>query len=150
MKTNLMRNAAKVTLLAAAMLATCFFSGPANAQSDFQGKFTLQYETRWGKAVLPAGDYLLTFDFNSPGPMLVILDAKSGLVVALESIDDREGRAVGESALLVATQGKQQVVQSLTIAELDEAFVYERPPAQGRPMKEAGQTQAIAVLVAKK
>jgi len=150
MKTNLMRNPAKVTLFAAALLAACLFCRPANAQLDFQGKFTLQHETRWGTAVLPAGDYLLTIDHDIVPRMLVIRDAKSRLIVAYESLDDREGRTKGESALLISTRGRQQVVQSLTIAELGEAFVYERPPAQGRPTEEAGQRQAVPVTVAKK
>jgi hypothetical protein len=62
MKLNITRNATRLTLFAAALLATILFAGSANAQSPFKGKFTLQHETRWGQAVLPAGDYILTFD----------------------------------------------------------------------------------------
>jgi hypothetical protein len=34
----------------------------ANAQPALHGKFQLTSETRWGKAVLPAGEYTFTID----------------------------------------------------------------------------------------
>src|SRR5215472_3619683 len=134
----------------AALLATCMFARGANAQfSAFEGKFTLPYETHWGKTVLPAGDYVLTFTHNTQ-PMLTIRDAKSRLIVAYELTDVRDDSTKGPSALLIGTQGTRRAVQSLRIAELGETFVYERPPAQGRSTEEAGQTQAVPVVVAKK
>jgi hypothetical protein len=143
------RNFAKGTLFAAALLATCLLAGPANAQA-IQGKFTLPYETHWGQAVLPAGDYLLTFSHDSTGgTMLVIRNAKSLRFAAFEPTNIRED-IKGPSALLIGTQGTRRAVQSLRIAELGETFVYERPPAQGRSTEEAGQTQAVPVVIAKK
>ena len=47
-----------------ALLAACLMAGRANAQ-EFQGKFSLPFQARWGQATLPAGDYSLTV--GSPG-----------------------------------------------------------------------------------
>jgi hypothetical protein len=150
MTSRIVRHATKAALFAAVLLAACLFGSPANAQSDFQGKFTLPYETHWGKAVLPAGDYVMTFTHDNTQPMLMIRDAKSRLIVAYELTDVRDDSSKGPSALLIGTQGTRRAVQSLRIAELGKTFVYERPPAQGRSTEEAGQTQAVPVVVAKK
>jgi len=148
MKGNIQRNAFQ-WIVFAGVLAACLFGSTVSAQSDFQGKFTLPHETQWGQTALPAGDYVLAFTHDGPFPMLVIREAKSSRVVAYESVDIRESNAKGQSALLVGRRGTQRVVCELRIAELNEAFVYERPPAQGGEV-EARQTQAIPVLVAKK
>jgi hypothetical protein len=42
-----------------ALLAACLTAGHAMAQ-EFQGKFTLPFQARWGRATLPAGDYSFT------------------------------------------------------------------------------------------
>ena len=148
MKLNITRNATRLTLFAAALLATTLFAGSANAQS-FKGKFTLTHETRWGQAVLPAGNYILTFD-NHISDMLVVRDAKSLYGVAYEPANIRQDSTGGESALLIAVRGSQQVVHSLRIAELGQVFVYDRALANRREVEEARQSQAVPVIVAKK
>ena len=149
MKLNISRNATRLTLFAAVLLATALFAGSANAQSPFKGKFTLQHETRWGQAVLPAGQYLLTFD-NHISNMLVVRDAESLEMVAYEPANVRQDSTGGESALLIAIRGSQQTVHSLRIAELGQVFVYDRALGNGRAVEEARQTQAVRVIVAKK
>src|SRR5215468_11000312 len=125
MKRKITQYASKATLLAAVLLTAGLFGGTANAQSDFQGKFTLPYAARWGQAVLEPGDYLLTFDHHSTGgTLLVIRDAMSRRPVAFEPTNIREDSGVGESALIIGTTGEQRVVRSLRIAELGQAYVY--------------------------
>ena len=149
MNSNIKKHSIKATLFAAALLATCLLARPANAQAGMQGKFTLPSETHWGQAVLPAGDYLLTFTRDSMGTMLVIRNAKSDRIVAFESVNIREDSAKGEkSALLIGTRGEQRIVHSLRIAELGQVFVYHR--ALARAVEEARQTQAVPVVVAEK
>ncbi|HEV3482557.1 MAG TPA: hypothetical protein VGR97_09540 [Candidatus Acidoferrales bacterium] len=149
MKLNVTRSAARLTLFAAALLATALFAGSANAQSLFKGKFTLQHETRWGQALLPAGHYILTFD-NKMSNMLVVRDANSLHVVAYEPANIRQDSTGGESALLITVRGPQQIVHSLRIAELGQVFIYDRALANGREVEEARQSQAVPVIVAKK
>jgi hypothetical protein len=150
MKTNIKRNTIRVALVAAALLATGFFGSAAKAQAGIQGKFTLPQETRWGRAVLPAGDYMLIFVHDSLPTRLVIRDGKNSRNVAIESIDIREDSTTGESALLIGARGTQRVVHSLRIAELGEVFVYDPDLAHGRVVEEARQAQVVPVLMAKK
>jgi hypothetical protein len=149
MKVKITRYATRVTLFAAALLTTCLFAGSVNAQAGIQGKFTLPYEVHWGQAVLPAGEYLLTFTPDSMvGTRLVIRNAKNDRFVAFESVNIREDSKKGESALLIGTRGGQRIVHSLTIAELGQVFVYDR--GLDRAVEEARQTQAVPVVVAEK
>ncbi len=148
MKLNITRNATRLTLFAAALLATILFAGSANAQSPFKGKFTLQHETRWGQAVFPAGNYIVTFDDHLSN-MLVVRDAESGQAVAYEPINNRQDSGEGGSALLIGVRGSQQVVHSFRLAELGQTFIYDRTLAR-RAVEEARQPQAIPVIVAKK
>jgi hypothetical protein len=149
MKANIRRNATKVTLFAAALLATSLFVGSANAQSAFKGKFTLEHQTRWGQAVLPAGHYLLTFD-NHISNMLVVRDAKSLQALAYEPINIRQNSTKGGSALLVSVRGSQRVVHSFRIAELGQTFIYDRRLASGHAVEEANNAESVPVLEAKK
>ncbi len=148
MKLNTTQNAARLTVFAAALLATILLAGSANAQSTFKGKFTLQHETRWGQAVLPAGHYLVTFD-NHISNMLVVRDAESGHAVAYEPLNNRQDSGKGGSALLIGARGSQPVVHSFRVAELGQTFIYDRTLAR-RAVEEALQPQAIPVIVAKK
>lgn len=149
MKLNITRNATRLTLFAAALLATILFAGSANAQSPFKGKFTLQHETRWGQAVLPAGNYILTFD-NHISNMLVVRDAKTRHAVAYEPTNNAQDSTGGESALLVAVRGSQQVVHSFRLAELGQTFIYDPALANRREVEEARQSQAVPIIVARK
>lgn len=149
MKLNITRNATRLTLFAATLLATSLFVGTANAQSPFKGKFTLTQETRWGRAVLPAGQYTLTFD-NKMSSLLVIRDAKTLRAVAYEPANNRQDSGEGGSALLIGVRGSQPVVHSFRLAELGETFVFDPALASRSAVEEARQAQAVPVVVAKK
>ena len=165
MKMNSKQNTIRVTLFAAALLATCLFGSPANAQQNvrdervdqvgdqpiYQGGFTLKHETRWGKAVLPAGDYRLTIRTAENPTTFFIEDAKSGKTVAMVAPNVTERSNKGDSALLIGTRGNQRVVYSLRIAELGEVLISDPALAHGRESREeARQTEAVPVVVAKK
>ena len=148
------RNPVRLVLCAAALLAAVPFSGPAKAQSNvpqaaYHGKFTLPCEVHWGKAVLPAGDYLLSFTTGQTPAFISIRDAKSLRNVAYELTGIRED-GKGESALVIRARGNDRVVSALTIAELGETFVYQRPSARSREREEARQTQTVPILLAQK
>ena len=146
MKSKFTQYATGTAVLAAVLLTAGLFGSVANAQSTFQGKFALPYATQWGKATLQPGDYLLTF--YGEGTMLVIRDAKSQRVVAIEPINDREDCGEGGSALIISATGEQHVVRSLRIAELGEAYVYSQ--ASAREVEEAHHTRTVPVVVAEK
>jgi hypothetical protein len=149
MKLTITRYATRVALFATVLLAICSLARPANAQEIFQGKFTLPYETHWGKAVLPPGNFLFTFTGGS-STMLVVQDANSRRILAYEPVNITDKSTKGGSALLIATRAGQRIVQSLRIAELGQVFVYDPALARKYAVEEAHQTHAVPVSVAKK
>jgi len=54
-----------LTKFGVAALALGALATSGKAQNAYQGKFTLPFETHWGGATLPAGDY--TFVLSSTG-----------------------------------------------------------------------------------
>ena len=149
MKTRKTQRIAKAVSCGAVLMAACLFGSPAKAQAGFQGKFTIPYEVHWGRATLPAGDYLINYD-GPEMPGFVIRDAHTLRVVALERVEIRENCTGGNSALLISRRGTQRAVYSLRIAELGKAFVYEPALAHQRAVEDAHQTGAVPVIVAKR
>jgi hypothetical protein len=150
MKPQMKQFVTRVSLFAILLLAICSFARPANAQAEFQGRFTLPYAAHWGKAVLPAGDFLLTFTRFEGTAMLLVQDAKSGRYVANEPVNITEESTKSGSALLIGTRAGQRIVQSLRIAELGRVFVYEPELASGHTVEEANRTQVVPISTAKK
>jgi hypothetical protein len=163
MKMNIKQNAIGATLVASAVVATWLVGSPANAQPNvsnqpavlinqpaYEGKFTLTHDTRWGKALLPAGEYRLRIESTENPVIVFVEDAKSGKPVAMVMPTVREATHKGNSALLIGTRGTQRVVHSFRVAELREVLISDPRLAHGRVTEEARQTEAVPVLVAKK
>jgi hypothetical protein len=152
MKLDITKVASKVTLFAAVLLAASVLTGNANAQSPFQGRFTLTHETSWGRAVLPAGDYRIrTAYLSNGGPTLwVIQDANSGRTVALESSSIVEDGDKGNSALFIGGRGNHQVIHSFRVAEFGKTFIFDRALADRRAVEEVNNTETVPVLEARK
>jgi len=142
-------NFTKVTLFATVLLAGCFFAGAANAQT-VQGTFTLDHAARWGKTVLPAGDYRLKLDPGANPAEAVIFDATSGQRVATVLCSITEDGSKGHTALLISRRGNQRVIYSFRVAELGESFVYDPALAHGRGIIEANNTETVPVLEARR
>jgi hypothetical protein len=87
--------------LAAALLAGCIGSGPANAQPG-AGKFTLPFEANWNGITLAPGHY--TFRFDRPlGTMSLVRGGKHvGMLLAQSANREIPG---GSSLMLEETAG---------------------------------------------
>jgi hypothetical protein len=153
MKSNILVNAKRVTLFAAVLVAILIFASGANAQSTFQGTFTLGHSARWGKTVLGAGDYIVRVNnTNGSSPLVAeIIYAKSGRPAALETCSNVDSfKPNGEkSALLIGHRGNQQVVHSFRIAELGQTFIFDRTLASRQVSEEASNQENVPVLVVK-
>jgi hypothetical protein len=140
-------------LLVAALVATALFAAATlNATPPFQGKFSLPYEVRWGRAILPAGEYRLRVDNVDTVTIVTVQQAESGKTVAMLPFPIRESdkNVRDGSALLIASKGGQRTVHTLKLAELGEVFIYDPSLARGRgTTEEARQTQPVRVLAAK-
>ena len=58
-----------------------------NAQNIYQGKFTLPFETHWGSATLPAGDYTFVMSSASSDYRLYIRGEKVNVIIMAAAAD---------------------------------------------------------------
>jgi hypothetical protein len=141
----------KVVLVAAVALTIFGMAARANAQ-EFRGKVALPYEVKWGKAVLPAGNYVLTISEKDAMPVVIVREAKTLRPLAFEMADIQDGATHGESALLTAKRGERYVVHSLRVSELGETFIFDPALARGSAQEdeEAARARSFPVLEAEK
>jgi hypothetical protein len=120
-----------------ALLAACFVAGHANAQV-FQGKFTLPFSARWGKATLPAGDYSFTLDSVGTTCMLRVYRGRNGVgMIPAQSYDMSNS---GHAELTV----EEGTVRTLRLPEL--GIILQYAPQQPKHIT-APEERQLAQLV---
>jgi len=137
---NWARHLKLFTKLGAAALALGALATSGNAQNAYQGKFTLPFETHWGNATLPAGDYTFAMSSASSQYRLYIRGAQVNAIIMATSTDDR---AVADHAQLnLVDIADVQTVQTFDAPELGLTLVYLTSAQQHVGHKEAHQKTA--------
>src|SRR2546427_5629492 len=113
MKMKTMRT--KVQLFVAVILTAGLFAACANAQSGsgvviYRGNFTLPHETHWGRAMLPAGEYSISFDSNRTPALVRSKDGKTSVFTPMPITNDGNK---GPATLLIAARGDNREVLAL-------------------------------------
>jgi hypothetical protein len=121
----------------------------ANAQATLHGKFELASETRWGKAVLPAGAYSLTID-STQQPVRIIIQAVNGNTAAMAFAETSVDAAPGGSYLFITGSGADRMVRSLNLPQLGRSLVYEPLTKRERETLYTTVSQTVPVQMAKK
>jgi hypothetical protein len=128
------------TKVGMAALALGALATSGNAQNAYQGKFTLPFETHWGSATLPAGDYTFVMSSASPDYRLYIRGAQVNAIIRATSTDDR---GVSDRAQLnLVDVADVQTVQTLDAPELGRTFIYFTPAQKHVGHNEAHQKTA--------
>ena len=135
-------------LAVAAAIAIGVSASSASAQS-LKATFTLPYEVRWGKAVLPAGPYTITFDSLSAPAIIRTRNGGDGVLVMPvttgQAMDDQP------SGLIVTATEKEHVVRYLNLREANISLGYHLFTKSERNL--AGkivEPEAVALLMARK
>jgi len=135
------------------LLANCLFATGARAQGldpAYAGKFTLPYEVRWGKSVLPAGDYTITIK-STGTPMIAMIRSASGDAITNVVNGSVDTDAKGMNALLIKERGGQRIVHSLALNDLGVVLIYDPSLAHEKPLvQEARNVRAVPVISANK
>jgi hypothetical protein len=134
---NWARHLKVFTKVGAAALALGALATSGNAQNIYQGKFTLPFETHWGSATLPAGDY--TFAMSSAGShyALYIRGSQFNAIIIPASADDI---TVSHHAQLnLVDIADVQTVQTFDAPGLGLTFVYHTPTQKQAGHKEVHQ-----------
>jgi len=136
----------KVVGVAALALGALATSG--NAQNAYQGKFTLPFETHWGSATLPAGDYTFALPSMSSPYTLYIKGEKVNAIIQAAATDDRAVAAHAQLNLVEIAD--VQTVQTFDAPELGQTFVFFTPAQKHVGHKEAHQKTASQTTPATK
>ena len=124
--------------VAALVLAALATSG--KAQDAYQGKFILPFETHWGDATLPAGDYTFTLPSNSVPYRLYIQGKGTSAIVQASRAEQRV--ASKRPQLNIADITDVHSVQTFEVPELGVTFTYWTPKQKNMRRKEARQKMA--------
>lgn len=101
MKVRMIRKFLRGLMLVLGMAALS--SGLAAAQS---GTFHLSKEVRWGKSVLPAGDYSFSRDTGSPENVMIVRSEKDGWGIMLVAASFSGMPADKDQLVLTEHEGK--------------------------------------------
>ena len=132
--------------VAALVLGALATSG--KAQNAYQGKFTLPFETHWGIATLPAGDYTFTMASISSDYRLYIRGEKVNAIIEASATDDKSVAA--HAQLNLVEIGDVQTVQTFDAPELGLTLVYATPTQKHMGRKDGSQKMASQTAPASK
>ena len=135
-------------LAVAAAIAICLSVSSASAQS-LKATFTLPYEVQWGKAVLPAGPYTITFDRLS-GPAIIRNRTGGGGVLVMPVTT---GQAMNDqpSGLIVTATENEHIVRYLNLREANVSLGYRLfSKSERKLVGKVVEPEAVAILMARK
>jgi len=129
-----------VAKVGAAALALGALATNGNAQNIYEGKFTLPFETHWGIATLPAGDYTFVMSSASSRYRLYIRGERVNAMIMAVATDQRV--VAGHAQLNLVDIADTQTVKTFDAPELGKTFVYWTPAQKHMGRKEAHQKAA--------
>jgi len=128
------------TKLGVAVLVLGALATSGNAQTVYQGKFTLPFETHWGGATLPAGDYTFTLA-SASFPYTLYIQGQAGNAIIRASAADEE--VVSRHAQLnLVDIADVQNVETFEASELGLRLSYGTPKRPHMGSKEARHKMA--------
>jgi hypothetical protein len=120
-----------------------------NAQIALHGKFQLTSQARWGKAVLPAGQYSFTIA-STQQPVRMVIQSADGKTSAMELAGSTSGPSLGGNYLFITGSGADRTVRSMNLPSLGTSLIYEPLTARDRETLYSKASQTVPVQVAKK
>jgi hypothetical protein len=120
-----------------------------NAQTALQGKFRLTEDVRWGKAVLPAGEYSFVID-SMQKPIRVVVQSVDGKVGMLAATSATADASPSGSYIFVTGTGKKRLVRSMNLPQVGRALIYVPLTQRERETLYSSVSQTVPVEVAKK
>jgi len=121
----------------------------ANAQTTLQGKFRLADEVRWGKAVLPAGDYSLIIE-SAQQPVRIIVQAADGKTATIALAETSVDASPGGSYIFITGSGADRMVRSFNLPQLGTELVYKSLTVAERETLYSKASRTVPVQIAKK
>jgi len=137
----------KLAMVAAVLVAVTWLASPAAAQGSyvtFKGKFTLSNEVRWGRTVLPAGEYSMTISSGSSQPDFITLRGKEKTAVVLVG-QTSKCDSCRNSELVVVRSGGQRAIRALELPGSRSLFYHAKPDASAELGANPPATERIRI-----
>jgi hypothetical protein len=128
-----------LTKFGVAALALGALATSGKAQNSYKGKFTLPFETHWGGATLPAGDYTFVMSSAMSDHRLIIRGQVNAIIMATAA---DEKVVSGHAELNLVDIADVQNVETFEAPELGLTFSYATPKQIHMRPKEARQKMA--------
>jgi len=120
-----------------------------NAQTALHGKFQLTSQARWGKAVLPAGEY--SFVINSTEqPVRIVIQSADGKTSAVQLAESTSGPSLGGNYLFITGSGADRTVRAINLPSLGTSLIYQPLSAREREALYSKASQTVPLQIAKK
>jgi hypothetical protein len=129
-----------VTKFGVAVLVLGALATGGKAQTVYQGKFTLPFETHWGSATLPAGDYTFALASASSPYTLYIHGQAGNAIIRAYAADEKV--VSGHAQLNLVDIADMQNVESFDAPELGLTLSYATPKQKHMGSKETRQKMA--------
>jgi len=129
-----------LTKFGVAALALGALATSGKAQNAYQGKFTLPFETHWGGATLPAGDY--TFVLSSTGSPYRLYIRGQEVSAIIQATTADQGVVSERPQLNLVDITDVHTVQTFEAPELGVTLTYWTPTQKHMGSKEAHQKMA--------
>ena len=136
-------------LLTKAGVAVLFLAGlatGAKAQDQYKGKFTLPFETHWGGATLPAGDYAFVLPTATYPYRLYVRGKATTAIIMVVGFDQKV--ASDHAQLNLVEIADAQSVQTFEAPQLGLTFSFATPTPKHLGRREARQKTTPATAPA--
>ncbi len=124
-------------------LVTGIFAGAANAS---QARFTLPFETHWGSAVLPPGEYTMASPLRTSWPRVLAVSGEGRTVYILASVESALPESE-ESSLEVVNVRGARFVREFRSGLRGKSFSFDVPKAMRTQIAHGTADQATKVAV---
>ena len=134
---HFLRSHRAYALLAAATLNLA--PNLASAQEAVHGKFTLTHDVYWGKAKVPAGDYVFSFDRSGISPVMSlskINGMRTGFMVLVPATEDT--KASDTSRLVLESTPGGSYVSAMQLPEFGMTLHFDVPHVVEKQIAKAG------------
>ena len=139
------RTSTLIRVVFLALLATVASVGLLSAE-DYRGKFTLPFETKWGGATLPPGDY--TLQLNTGVPPYTVRVSGDGAGAFISTWDVSNGKGSGRSSLIIVRNGPKGTVLALQLADRGMVFTYRLPKGERQMLAQKPELFQRLLIVA--
>lgn len=120
----------------------------ANAQTTLKGNVQFPSQVRWGKSVLPAGEYSLTIQ-SMERPVKVFIQSVDGKTAAI-ALGTTSDQQPGDSHIFVTGTGSDRLVRSMNLPQLGLSLVYAPLTPQEHERLYATVSETLPVRIASK